>query len=81
MKAVALTRYLPIDDPGCGHLATRLLDDGCRLAGIGPRFRRTADGGEDVLRLQRIFAPVDEAGIVVEGDLGRELASLILGRD
>ena len=72
---------LPIDDPGCGRLATRLLDDGCRLAGIGPRFRRTAEGGEDVLRLQRILAPVDEAGIVVEGDLGRELASLILGRD
>lgn len=72
---------LPIDDPGCGRLATRLLDDGCRLAGIGPRFRRTAKGGEDVLRLQRILAPVDEAGIVVEGDLGRELASLILGRD
>ncbi|MHC4794133.1 MAG: hypothetical protein ACYTDE_07540 [Planctomycetota bacterium] len=72
---------LPIDDPGCGRLATRLLDDGCRLAGIGPRFRRTPEGGEDVLRLQRILAPVDEAGIVVEGDLGRELASLILGRD
>lgn len=71
---------LPIDDPGCGRLATRLLDDGCRLAGIGPRFRRTAGGGEDVLRLQRVLAPVDEAGIVVEGDLGRELASLILDR-
>jgi hypothetical protein len=72
---------LPIDDPGCAELAERLLDDGCRLAGIGPRFRRTAEGAEDVLRLQRVLSPVDEAGIVVEGDLGHELASVILGRD
>ena len=72
---------LPIDDPGCAGLAERLLDEGCRLAGIGPRFRRTAEGAEDVLRLQRVLSPVDEAGIVVEGDLGHELASVILGRD
>jgi hypothetical protein len=72
---------LPIDDPGCAGLAERLLDEGCRLAGIGPRFRRTDDGAEDVLRLQRVLSPVDEAGIVVEGDLGHELASVILGRD
>ena len=72
---------LPIDDPGCAGLAERLLDEGCRLAGIGPRFRPTAEGAEDVLRLQRVLSPVDEAGIVVEGDLGHELASVILGRD
>ncbi|MDE0889947.1 MAG: hypothetical protein OSA40_10860 [Phycisphaerales bacterium] len=71
---------LPIDDPGCAELAEHLLDDGCRLAGIGPRFRQTAEGAEDVLRLQRVLSPVDEAGIVVEGDLGHELASVILGR-
>jgi hypothetical protein len=72
---------LPIDDPGCAELAEQLLDDGCRLAGIGPRFRQTTEGAEDVLRLQHVLSPVDEAGIVVEGDLGHELAALILGRD
>ena len=71
---------LPIDDPGCAFVAEELLADGLRLAGIGPRFRVVADErrGEDVLRLQANPAPVDFAGIVVEGDLGRQLADAVL---
>ena len=71
---------LPIDDPGCALVAEELLADGLRLAGIAPRFRAVADDrrGEDVLRLQANPAPVDFAGIVVEGDLGRQLADAVL---
>lgn len=72
---------LPIDDPGCCGLATDLLAEGLRPAGIGPRFRVVDDErrAEDVLRLQANPAPVDVAGLVVEGDLGRALADAVLG--
>ena len=36
---------------------------------------------EDVLRLQANPAPVDFAGLVVEGDLGRALADVVLGNE
>ncbi|MDB2526166.1 hypothetical protein N9X53_05715 [Mariniblastus sp.] len=72
---------LPIDDPGCGHLTGQLLSEGLRLAGVGPRFRRVDDDrrAEDVLRLQLNPGPVDLAGLVVEGDLGRALADTVIG--
>ena len=55
--------------------------EGLRPAGIGPRFRVVDDErrAEDVLRLQANPAPVDVAGLVVEGDLGRALADAVLG--
>ena len=73
---------LPIDEPGCGHLAGQLMTEGLRLAGIGPRFRIVDDErqAEDVLRLQLNVAPVDIAGLVVEGDLGRALATTVIGQ-
>lgn len=73
---------LPIDEPGCGRLATQLMAQGLRLAGIGPRFRTVNDErqAEDVLRLQLNVAPVDIAGLVVEGDLGRALAENVVGQ-
>jgi len=73
---------LPIDEPGCGHLATQLMKKGLRLAGIGPRFRTVDDErrAEDVLRLQLNVAPVDITGLVVEGDLGRALAETVVGQ-
>jgi len=73
---------LPIDEPGCGYLATQLMNHGLRLAGIGPRFRTVDDErrAEDVLRLQLNVAPVDIAGLVVEGDLGRALADTVVGQ-
>lgn len=72
---------LPIDDPGCGHLAAQLLSEGLRLAGVGPRFRKVEDErrAEDVLRLQLNPGSVDFAGLVVEGDLGRALADTVIG--
>ncbi|MBC01952.1 MAG: hypothetical protein CMJ34_01430 [Phycisphaerae bacterium] len=72
---------LPIDDPGCCWLATELLAEGLRPAGIGPRFRIVEDErrAEDVLRLQANPAPVDFVGLVVEGSLGRALADTVLG--
>lgn len=82
MGAAAIFIDLPIDDPGCVGLAASLLDEGLRLAGIGPRFRAVEDErrAEDVLRLQVNPAVVDLAGLVVEGDLGRALADAILDR-
>ena len=73
---------LPIDDPGCGHLTAQLLAKGLRLAGVGPRFRIVDDErrAEDVLRLQLNLGPVDFAGLVVEGDLGRALAAEVIGQ-
>ena len=73
---------LPIDDPGCGHLTAQLLSAGLRLAGVGPRFRKVDDErrAEDVLRLQLNLGPVDFAGLVVEGDLGRALADEVIGQ-
>ncbi|MEC8784281.1 MAG: DUF1587 domain-containing protein [Planctomycetota bacterium] len=72
---------LPIDEPGCALLAENLMNHGLRLAGIGPRFRKVDDDrrAEDVLRLQLNVAPVDIAGLVVEGDLGRALADQVVG--
>lgn len=72
---------LPIDEPGCASLAENLMHHGLRLAGIGPRFRKVDDDrrAEDVLRLQLNVAPVDIAGLVVEGDLGRALADQVVG--
>ena len=72
---------LPIDEPGCGALAENLMSHGLRLAGIGPRFRKVDNDrrAEDVLRLQMNVAPVDIAGLVVEGDLGRTLADNVVG--
>lgn len=72
---------LPIDEPGCASLAENLMNHGLRLAGIGPRFRKVDDDrrAEDVLRLQLNVAPVDIAGLVVEGDLGRALADQVVG--
>lgn len=71
---------LPIDQPGTTGLAAALLDEGMRLAGIGPRFRPVDDDrrAEDVLRLQLNPAPVDLEGLVVEGELGRSLADAVL---
>jgi hypothetical protein len=69
---------LPIDQAGCGHLAAALLTDGLRVAGIGPRFRATSSGAEDVLRLQLPVAAFDEAGLTVEGDLGEQIARAAL---
>ena len=71
---------LPLDDPGCGYLSAQLISEGLRLAGVGPRFRRVDDErkAEDILRLQLNPAPVDLAGLVVEGDLGRALADTVL---
>lgn len=82
VAAATLFIDLPIDDPGCSGLAAALLDQGLRPAGIGPRFRAVQDErrAEDVLRLQANPAPVDLAGLVVEGDLGRVLADAILDR-
>ncbi|MCP4887114.1 MAG: hypothetical protein GY904_10945 [Planctomycetaceae bacterium] len=73
---------LPIDDPGCGYLTAQLLAKGLRLAGVGPRFRIVDDErrAEDVLRLQLNLGPVDFAGLVVEGDLGRALADEVIGQ-
>ena len=81
VAAAALFIDLPIDDPGCCGLAADLLAEGLRPAGIGPRFRVVDDErrAEDVLRLQANPAPVDFAGLVVEGDLGRSLANLVVG--
>ena len=81
VAAAALFIDLPIDDPGCCGLATDLLAEGLRPAGIGPRFRVVDDErrAEDVLRLQANPAPVDFTGLVVEGDLGRTLADVVLG--
>lgn len=83
-SAGAATIYidLPIDDPGTGQLATDLLADGIRFAGIGPRFRKVNDDrrAEDVLRLQLNPAPVDIDGLVVEGELGQMLADAVLGK-
>ncbi|MEC9149099.1 MAG: DUF1587 domain-containing protein [Planctomycetota bacterium] len=72
---------LPIDEPGCALLAENLMNHGLRLARIGPRFRKVDDDrrAEDVLRLQLNVAPVDIAGLVVEGDLGRALADQVVG--
>lgn len=72
---------LPIDLPGTETLAAALLADGIRFAGIGPRFRPVSDErrAEDVLRLQLNPAPVDLAGLVVEGELGQLLADVVLG--
>ncbi|MEC8162089.1 MAG: DUF1587 domain-containing protein [Planctomycetota bacterium] len=72
---------LPIDEPGCALLAENLMNHGLRLAGIGLRFRKVDDDrrAEDVLRLQLNVAPVDIAGLVVEGDLGRALADQVVG--
>ena len=74
---------LPIDDPGCVGLADRLLSEGIRLAGIGPRFRAIEGPrrAEDVLRLQANPGPVDIEGLVVEGDLGGALANAVIGTD
>lgn len=79
--AATLFIDLPIDLPGTAALAAALLADGIRFAGIGPRFRLVADArrGEDVLRLQLNPAPVDLAGLVVEGEVGRLLAEVVLG--
>ena len=81
VAAAALFIDLPIDDPGCCGLATDLLAEGLRPAGIGPRFRVVDDErrAEDVLRLQANPAPVDFDGLVVEGELGRALAEAIVG--
>lgn len=76
--AEAMFVDLPIEQVGVGHLASELLGDGLRFAGIGPRFRKTASGAEDVLRLQLPVAPFDEAGLAVEGELGAQLASAAL---
>ena len=83
VAAAALFIDLPIDDPGCCGLATDLLAEGLRPAGIGPRFRVVDDErrAEDVLRLQANPAPVDFAGLVVEGDLGKALADVVLGKE
>lgn len=72
---------LPIDDPSCGHLTSQLLSEGLRFAGVGARFRAVDDErrAEDVLRLQLNPGPVDFAGLVVEGDLGRTLADWVVG--
>lgn len=82
-SAAAATVFidLPIDDPACGHLATQLLAEGIRPAGVGPRFRGVEDErrAEDVLRLQLNPGPVDFPGLVVEGDLGRALADVVVG--
>ena len=82
-SAAAATVFvdLPIDDPGCSFLTAQLLTEGLRLAGIGPRFRKVDDErrAEDVLRLQLNPGPVDFAGLVVEGDLGRALADTVIG--
>ncbi|MCP4099370.1 MAG: hypothetical protein GY748_24370, partial [Planctomycetaceae bacterium] len=50
--------------------------------GVGPRFRKVDDErrAEDVLRLQFNPGPVDFAGLVVEGDLGRALADTVIGQ-
>lgn len=79
--AATLFVDLPIDDPGTTALAAELLASGLRPAGIGPRFRQVADArrAEDVLRLQKNPAPVDLAGLVVEGELGKALADVALG--
>ena len=81
-SAAAATVFidLPIDDPGCGRLATQLLAEGIRPAGVGPRFRAVQDErrAEDVLRLQLNPGPVDFAGLVVEGDLGQALADSVI---
>lgn len=71
---------LPIDDPGTVGLAQSLLATGLRPAGVGPRFRRVEDErrGEDVLRLQANPGPVDFDGLVIEGELGRALAEIVL---
>ena len=83
VSAATLFIDLPIDDPGCCGLAASLLSEGLRLAGIGPRFRAVDDErrAEDVLRFQANPAPVDLAGLVVEGDLGRGLADTVLGSE
>lgn len=78
--AEALFVDLPIEQAGCGRLASALLADGLRCAGIGPRFRKTASGAEDVLRLQLPVAAFDEAGLAVEGELGAQIARAALGR-
>ena len=82
-SAAAATVFvdLPIDDPGCSFLTAQLLAEGLRLAGIGPRFRKVDDErrAEDVLRLQLNPGPVDFAGLVVEGELGRALADTVIG--
>jgi hypothetical protein len=72
---------LPIDDSSTVALANALLADGIRFAGIGPRFRPVSDErrAEDVLRLQLNPAPVDLAGLVVEGEVGQMLADVVLG--
>jgi hypothetical protein len=79
--AATLFIDLPIDLPGTPALAAALRADGIRFAGIGPRFRPVDDArrGEDVLRLQLNPAPVDLAGLVVEGEVGRLLAEMVLG--
>jgi hypothetical protein len=64
---------LPITDPGCAGLAQALMGERLHFAGVGPRFL-----GEDSLRLQRLVAPVDLDGLVVEGDLGARLAEWVL---
>ncbi len=72
---------LPIDDPGTIDVADRLLRSGLRPAGIGPGFQTAgcAHGPvEDVLRLQKSIAMVDLDGLVVEGELGEALRTLVL---
>jgi hypothetical protein len=64
---------LPITDPGCARLAGELLGGQLHFAGIGPRFL-----GEDSFRLQRLVAPVDLDGLVVEGELGARIAEQVL---
>jgi len=69
---------LPIDDPACETTATSLLNAGFVFSGIGPRFHCRAEGGEDTLRLQMNFTPVDLDGLVAEGALGQRLLEFIL---
>ena len=76
--AEALFVDLPIEQAGTGSVASALLTDGLRFAGIGPRFRTTVGGAEDVLRLQMPVARFDEAGLAVEGELGRMIADAAL---
>ena len=69
---------LPIDDPACAATVASLLKSGFVFSGIGPRFHCRTNGGEDTLRLQMNFTPVDLDGLVAEGELGQRILEFIL---
>ncbi len=71
-----------IDIPGLPELAPLVEDFASRVLGLAEFTGKRRDDkrrAEDLLRLQFNLEPVDFAGLVVKGDLGRALADTVVG--